>query len=59
MIITAQLVFNGNLWSITLLMRAHKLGRTLELLNPANILTTYVFNTRSHSLTKILITLVL
>jgi hypothetical protein len=57
--IAAQLVFNGTLWSITLLKRAHKLDRTLNLLNPTNILTTCVFNMRFHSLTKLLITLVL
>jgi hypothetical protein len=59
MMITAQLVCNGTLWSITLFKRAHKLDITLNLLNPANILTTYVFNMRFHSLTKILITLVI
>ena len=57
--ITAQLVFNGTLWSITLLKRAHKLDRTLNLSNSANILATYVFNVPFYSLTKILITLVI
>lgn len=57
--ITAQLVFNGTLWSITLLKRAHKLDRTLNLLNPANIFATYVFNMHFHSLTKIVITLLI
>jgi hypothetical protein len=53
---TAQLVFNGNLWSITLLKRAHKLDHNLDLLNPANILTTSVFNMCFHGMIKILIT---
>jgi len=59
MMITAQLVFNGTLWSITLLKRAHKLDCTLNLLNPANILTTYVYNMHFRSLTRILITLII
>jgi len=59
MMITAQQVFFGTLWSITLLKRAHKLNRTLNLLNPANILNTYVFNMCFHSLTKIFITLLI
>lgn len=57
MVITAQLVFIGTLWSITLLKRAHKLDRTLNLLNPASILNTYVFSMPFHSLTKVFITL--
>ena len=55
--ITAQLVFYGAQWSITLLKRAHKLDSILNLLNPANILTAYVFNMLFHSLTKTLYTL--